>query len=185
MDWGSGALAIVRTDMSLPPETSNATISVTFLHAGHFFPVFTVSGCEIGQTVSASVSFRFGGGSDVGGGTSALLDLVGPELKRFAAAVPFTRPTLKRGPIGVAFGSNCGATCNCASYSSTDCPNPRGWSSDMVGNLKVNISSAEGVADFHAAALDWANRSVQYCLRLGCAGLIFWSIEGSEYTWDT
>jgi hypothetical protein len=70
-----------------------------------------------------------------------------------------------------------------------DCPNPRGWHSDMVNNLGVNVTYPEGVAAFQAAARDWSKRIVEYCTvgiaPVRCSGVLFWSIEGSQYTWDT
>ena len=86
--------------------------------------------------------------------------------------------------MGALFGSNCGASCHCKSWSPQDCPNPRGWDQDIGAN--INTTSPEGVAAFQDMARSWVNRSVHFCLNgMGpgpatCSGIMFWAIEGSE-----
>lgn len=182
MDWGTGAAAFVITDAPLPPALPNVTLNLLSLNGWH--PRAHVTWLDVGATLSATFSLRFGDGGGPTNDTAPPVALSGDVLSAFAAARPFTTPTLARAPIGKLFGSNCGSSCTCPSYSPQDCPNPRGWDGDIGSNF--NVTSPEGVAAFQEAARAWVNRSVVYCVqKMQCQGILFWSIEGSEFSWDT
>lgn len=68
-----------------------------------------------------------------------------------------------RRPIGALFPSDCGASCNCKTYSPADCPNPRGWNFLPGKEAAFNVTSPAGVQAFQQAARDYVNNSIQYC----------------------
>ena len=202
VDWGSGAAAWVRINPPPPPPPAPAPSLPFFIPLIHskdplvrgarYTVVAYMQGDLLaGSAFSAQYSLRFGDGSGSSRNYSAPLALVTDVLTAFGRARPQRTPPLKGGPIGKLFGSNCGASCTCASYSPTDCPNPRGWDNDILEGNAFNISNATSVSIFQASARAWVNRSIDICLNVlgpgpaACQGILFWSLEGSEYSWST
>ena len=201
IDFQSGAAAWVRVGAPAPLPRPITPSDPAWLSPGVLSPDKRVDGARYtlhavlsgglapGASVSARFSLRFGDGSGLPpapANASAVLDLVRDEYQAFGRARPQTAPVLARpGPVGALFGSACGASCHCQTFSPQDCPNPRGWDSSI--GSPINTTSAEGVAAFQGLARAWVNKSVQFCVHgmgpgpAACSGILFWAIEGSQY----
>lgn len=201
IDFQSGAAAWVRVDAPPPLPGPIAPSDPAWLSPGILSPDKLVAGARYtlsavlhgvlppGASTQARFSLRFGDGSGLKPAPfnpAGPLSLVADIYAAFGKARPMTTPVLApRGPIGALFGSTCGASCTCKSWSPQDCPNPRGWDTSI--GQHINTTSAEGVAAFQDLARAWVNKSVHYCTQVlgpgpaACAGILFWSIEGSQF----
>jgi hypothetical protein len=199
LDFQSGAAAWVLLDAPPPlphPITPTDTPWLTtVVHSpdvrapgARYTLLAYLSGVLASQaSITSRFSLRFGDGTGLPPqppNPAGPLALVQDVFTAFGKARPFATPPLTGGPMGALFGSNCGASCHCQSWSPQDCPNPRGWDQDIGAN--INVTSPEGVAAFQDMARNWVNRSVNFCLNgMGpgpatCSGIMFWAIEGSE-----
>jgi len=203
IDWQSGAAAWVRVDAPAPAPRPLTPADPAWLGPGILSPDQRAPGARYtlhavlsgglapGASAQARFSLRFGDGSGLppapAGDPAGPLALVSDVFAAFGRARPQSTPVLARpGPVGALFGSSCGASCHCQSWSPQDCPNPRGWDNSI--GPAINTTSAEGVAAFQALARAWVNKSVEFCLRAGlgpgpaaCSAIMFWSIEGSQF----
>ena len=204
LDFQSGAAAWVLLDAPpplprpiTPSDAPRLTVQVHSpdkqLAGSRYTLLASLQGVLPSQAaVTARFSLRFGSGSGLAPQPpdyAGPLALVADIYAAFGKARPQTTPPLPGGPLGALFGSNCGASCHCKSWSPQDCPNPRGWNQEISGSAQVNTTSPEGVAAFQGMAREWVNKSVSYCLQgmgpgpAACSGILFWSIEGSECEW--
>jgi len=194
VDFTVGALAWVRVGAPPPPPPgplagawwAPMVHSRDPLAAGSRYTLVAqqLGDLRAGASSSARYALRFGDGSGAPpANASRPLSLVADVLRDFARARPFAAPDLSgRGPIGALFGSNCGASCACASYAPADCPCPRGWDGDIMGGAVCNTTTPAGVAAFQSAARAYVRKSVAYCRDyLGCQAVLFWALEGSEF----
>jgi hypothetical protein len=89
--------------------------------------------------------------------------------EKFAAANPFQLKWPDRRPIGMlALSSN-------GHLSAT---NPRGWLSDP----KANFTGPAGAKRFRQQILEVADRSIAILKSMGAQGMIFWDMEGEEFS---
>lgn len=175
-DYGTNLLAIVNDD-SLDPLMIGYPYSIGDRVANTTYPLWLWTGdhpsmnttpsyidrpITPGGTEQFNVSMRF-----AESGTNAYQ--TAPDLRDAVRQhEPFVVDWMDRRPIGTLF------LANSATYSDT---NPRKWFADP----NINVTTPEGIAEFHQRVLDYADRSIGYALQMNAQGVIAWDIEGKEY----
>lgn len=77
-----------------------------------------------------------------------------------------------RRPIGVLF---------LASDAHASVINPRGWFNDE----HLDVTGADGAAQFHKALMDYTDRSLEILKRTGAQGVMVWDLEGEQFPHKT
>jgi hypothetical protein len=116
-----------------------------------------------GTTKAFNVSLRFGPAG------TAVQDLSGDVLERYAGKYPFQIDWKDRRPIGAIFLA--GPQINTPG-------NPRRWTMNFG---EIDVTNDKGKAAFRAALLKQADNSVQVLKDTGAQGMITWDPEGEEF----
>src|SRR5437867_667746 len=164
--WGRISCAYGKQDDRL---TMRLECSVDIPHTanppdGTRYPlVITCRDIKPGTTKIFNISLRFGPAD------TAVQDLSGDVLERYAGKYPFQVDWKDRRPIGAIFLA--GPQINVPS-------NPRRW---IMNFGEIDITNDKGKAAFRAALLKLADNSVQVLKDTGAQGMITWDPEGEEF----
>jgi hypothetical protein len=114
-----------------------------------------------GETLKVQFSLRFAPAG------TAVADMIG-DIEERMREIHGSGPQWKdRRPIGMLIASSVGHR---------TAGNPRGWFHDKT----IDVTTEEGRKKFRAAALEYADRSVEVLRAIDAQGAIVWDIEGSE-----
>lgn len=180
LDYGSGKLALVNTDIGQPLYVGFKTgIDIKKIDA--VFPVVLGTAKDItiypthwmddpiihrtiypGVTDSFTISLRFGS-------TQATYDELSNDIyQRFAQGFPMKLNWTDRRPIGML---------HLSSSAMGIVKNPRGW----FMNRDLDITTPEGRESLHQQLMNYASTSIKVLKGMNAQGLIVWDVEGQEY----
>jgi hypothetical protein len=158
-DFGTGILNFCSDDLECSVGISHPTNP----DATRYPLVITCRQIKPGTTKAFNVSLRFGPAG------TAVQDLSGDVLERYAGKYPFQIDWKDRRPIGAIFLA--GPQINTPG-------NPRRWTMNFG---EIDVTNDKGKAAFRAALLKQADNSVQVLKDTGAQGMITWDPEGEEF----